>query len=140
MANKCKPFFQQLKTTAKGKIVRTPKCEMAFNKLKSHLVLPLLTSSRLGENRFLYIATSEEVDNVVLISQREQEQVPIYNHSKWLEGAEVWYSLIKKIIYVVIHTCHHFRAYFLTHTIMVLATCSLCRMLHKLKLSGRMTK
>ena len=36
-ADKCKPFFQLLKTAAKGSITWTTECEEAFTKLKAHM-------------------------------------------------------------------------------------------------------
>ena len=140
-ADKCKPFFQLLKTAAKGSITWTTECEEAFTKLKAHMSsLPMLTSPRDGEDLYLYIAASEEAVSAVLIAQRDKEQVPIYYHSRRLQGAEIRYSPIEKIVYAVIHACRRFRAYFLAHTIVVLTSCPLRRLLHKPDISGRLTK
>lgn len=129
------------KTADKRRIVWIPECDIAFANLKSHLAsLLFLTSLKEGDDLFLYIVTFEEVVSVVLIYQREQEQILMYYHSKQLQGAELRYSPIEKIMYVVIHAYHCFHTYFLSHSIIILTTFSLCRMPHELKLLGRMEK
>lgn len=114
IVEKCKPFFQLLKIASKGRVTWTMKCNRFFEDMKRHLaLLPQLASPRLGEELLLYVATSEEAVSVVLVCERDQEQIPIYYHSKRLQGPKLCYLPIEKIVYAIIHVYQPFHAFFL---------------------------
>ena len=65
--DKCLPFFKTLKQA----FVWTDECEKAFQELKRYLSnLPLLSLSKEGENRYLYLAVSTIAMSAALIEKR----------------------------------------------------------------------
>lgn len=89
---------------------------------------------------YLYISASEEAISVVLICQREHEQIPIYYHSRRLKGAETRYPLIERLVYAVVHAASQFRTYFLALLIKVFTEYLFRRYLHKPETLRRLTR
>ena len=68
------------------------------------------------------------------------KKLPIYYVSKSLLDAETRYSQLEKLALALIHAARKLRPYFQCHPITVLTTFPLKTILHKLELSGRLTK
>ena len=73
--NKCLPFFKTLKQT----FTWMEECEKAFQELKHYLSNPpLLSSSKEGEDLYLYLAMSTTVVSVALIREEDGMQLLVY--------------------------------------------------------------
>ena len=73
--DKCLPFFKALKQA----FVWMDECEAAFLELKRYLSNPsLLSSSKEGEELFLYLAVSTTAVSVALIREENKIQRPVY--------------------------------------------------------------
>ena len=67
---KCLPFFKTLKQVFSW----TDECEEAFQELKHYLSNPpLLSSSKEGENLYLYLAISATAISAILIREEDKK-------------------------------------------------------------------
>ena len=77
--DKCLMFFKTLKQA----FVWTDECEAAFQELKRYLSNPpFLSSSKEGENLYLYLAVSTTVVSAALIREEAKKQLLVYYVSK----------------------------------------------------------
>ena len=76
----------------------------------------------------------------MLVREEESKQLPVYYVSKSLLDAEARYTQLEKLALVLVRAAHKLRTYFQCHPITVLTTYPLKSILHKPKLSGRLTK
>ncbi|XP_071713323.1 uncharacterized protein [Rutidosis leptorrhynchoides] len=136
------PFLKVLKECLGAKKISwTKEAEQAFVDMKAHIAnLPTLTSPKLGETLYLYLATSKECISAVLVAERERVQVPIYFVSRVLQGAEVYYPELEKLMLALVHTARKLRRYFQAHPIIVLTNKQIRQVLMKPEKSGRMAK
>ena len=75
VTNKCLPFIKTLKKA----FAWTEECETTFQELKHYLSNPpLLSSSKEGEDLFLYLAVSVTAVSVALIREENRVQLPVY--------------------------------------------------------------
>ena len=73
--DKCLPFFKMLKIA----FVWTEECETTFQELKRYLSNPLLlSSSKEGEDLFLYLVVSIMIISATLIREENKVQLPMY--------------------------------------------------------------
>ena len=73
--DKCLSFFKTLKKA----FAWTEECETAFQELKHYLSNPpLLSSSKEGEDLFIYLAVSITTVSVALIKEENKVQQPVY--------------------------------------------------------------
>ena len=73
--DKCLPFFKTLKRA----FAWTDECEAAFQELKRYLSNPrFLSSSKEGENLYLYLAVSTTAVSAALIREEVKKQLPVY--------------------------------------------------------------
>ena len=90
--NKCLPFFKTLKQT----FAWTDECEAAFQELKRYLRNPpLSSSSKEGENLYLYLEVSTTTVSVTLIREEGKKKLPVYYVSQAFQGAEAKYPRIE---------------------------------------------
>ena len=116
-------------------------CEEALQQLKSYLTFsPLLLKPLDGEPLFVYLTVSEHAVSVILMHEDDGKQSPVYYVSKALLDAESQYSQLEKLALAFITTARKFRPYFQSHPITVLTYFPFKNILHKLELSGRLTK
>ncbi|GJR19907.1 reverse transcriptase domain-containing protein [Tanacetum coccineum] len=120
-AERSLPFFKVLKSCkGKKKIHWTNEADKAFKEIKKFVqALPMLTAPRAGETLTMYLTESKESINVVLFAKISEEQIPIYFESKVLQGAELNYLALEKLILALVHAARRLRRYFQAHTIMV---------------------
>ncbi|GJV39419.1 reverse transcriptase domain-containing protein [Tanacetum coccineum] len=81
--------------------------------------LPTLTTPRAGETLTMYLAALKESINAALFAKRSKGQIPIYFISRVLQGAELNYPALEKLILALVHAARRLRRYFQAHTIMV---------------------
>ncbi|GJU41204.1 reverse transcriptase domain-containing protein [Tanacetum coccineum] len=102
--------------------------------------LPTLTTPRAWETLIMYLAASKESINAALFAKRSKEQLPIYFVSRVLQGAELNYPALEKLILALVHVARRIRRYFQAHTIMVPTGTPIKQELTGPKKTGRVAK
>ena len=109
VSDKCQPFFQVLKKAFQS----DTKCEEAFSALKTYLSSPpILVSPIEGELLTLYLAVSDFSTSVVLVTDKEQVQHPVYYCSLALRGEEERYPRMEKLIFALVTAARKLCLYF----------------------------
>nr|GEY99721.1 putative ribonuclease H-like domain-containing protein [Tanacetum cinerariifolium] len=103
-------------------------------------ILSMLMAPIQGEVRIMYPTASTKSISVVLFAKRKEEQVPIYFISRVLQGAELNYPGLEKLILALVHTARRLRIYFQAHTIIVLTNSPIRQTLTKPEKSERVAK
>ncbi|GJX48915.1 reverse transcriptase domain-containing protein [Tanacetum coccineum] len=111
-AEKSLPFFKTLKKcTKKSDFLWTEEAEAAFRQMKEHIAkLPMLTAPEEQEELIVYLAASKEAVSVVLMTEIEARQMPIYFVSRALRGPKVNYTSMKKLVLALVHASKRLRA------------------------------
>ena len=137
--DKFHPFFQ---TIMKGrKMEWTSECDEAFGQLKDYLArAPLLSTTREGDQLFLYLAISKWATSSVLVREEEGKQHPVYYTSKALVDAETRYPPMEKWALALITAARKRRPYFQAHPIVVMNDQPFRQMVQKPDASGRLVK
>ncbi|XP_015935317.1 uncharacterized protein LOC107461349 [Arachis duranensis] len=136
-AAKALPFFNLMK---KGIAFEwTPACEEAFNHFKGILATPpVLEKPKAGESLYLYLAVTKEALAAVLVREEGKAQQPIYFVSRALQGAELRYSKLEKLVLALLTSSRRLRQYFQGHRIVVRTDQAIHQVLQKPDLTGRM--
>ena len=115
--DKCLPFFCTLRKSFEW----TDECQKAFEDLKKYLLSPpLLSSSKPGEELYLYIAVSQAAVSAALVREEEGSQRPVYFISRAFRGAEERYHRMEKLAFALVTAARKLKPYFQAHTIIVL--------------------
>ncbi|GKB34756.1 reverse transcriptase domain-containing protein [Tanacetum coccineum] len=104
-AEKSLLFFKSLKKcTKKSDFHWTAEAEKAFKQMK-HLIaeIPMLTAPMENKELIIYLAAAKETVSVVLMTERETKQMPIYFVSRALRGPEINYTSIEKLVLALVH-------------------------------------
>ncbi|GJW78831.1 reverse transcriptase domain-containing protein [Tanacetum coccineum] len=76
---------------------------MAFKKMKQLIVeLPMLATPKRKEELIMYLAAAKEAISAVLMTERDGKQMLIYFVSHALQGPEVNYTPMKKLIIALV--------------------------------------
>ncbi|GJV57009.1 reverse transcriptase domain-containing protein [Tanacetum coccineum] len=120
-AEKSLPFFKTLKKcTKKSDFLWTEEAKAVFRQMKKHIAkLPMLTAPEEQEELIVYLAASKEAVSVVLMTEREARQIPIYFVIRALRGPEVNYTSMEKLVLALVHASKRLRRYFQAHLIIV---------------------
>nr|GEV27408.1 hypothetical protein [Tanacetum cinerariifolium] len=104
LEEKSLPFFKTLKMcTKKSDFQWTAEAEMAFKGMKQLIAeLPMLTTPKENKELIMYLAAAKEAISAVLMTERDGKQVPIYFVSRALQGPEINYTRIKKLILTLV--------------------------------------
>nr|GEY93239.1 reverse transcriptase domain-containing protein [Tanacetum cinerariifolium]GEY96991.1 reverse transcriptase domain-containing protein [Tanacetum cinerariifolium] len=104
LAEKSLPFFKTLKKcTKKSEFQRIAKAKMAFKQMKKLIAeLPMLTAPEEKEEPIIYLAAAKEAISVVLMTERDGKQMPVCFVSRALQGPEINYTPIEKLIRALI--------------------------------------
>jgi RNase H-like domain found in reverse transcriptase/Reverse transcriptase (RNA-dependent DNA polymerase) len=110
-AEKSIPFYKALKGhTKSGEIVWSEEAEQALAKLKEHLhSLPTMASPIKEEALVMYLSANQGAISAVLLAEREGKQIPVYFISRTLQGAELNYSQVEKLILSLIYAIRKLR-------------------------------
>ncbi|GKD56104.1 reverse transcriptase domain-containing protein, partial [Tanacetum coccineum] len=94
-----------------GKIVQwITEAEEAFRKIKEFIkTLPTVTVLIKGKTLVMYLAASEESISAVLLAERGKKQVPVYFVSQTLQGAELEYLELEKIVLALVYAVRRLR-------------------------------
>ena len=132
---KCLPFFKTLKQA----FAWIDECEATFQELKRYLSNPsLLSSSKEGEDLYLYLVVLATAVSVALIREEDKKQLLIYYVSQAFQGAEARYPRIKKIEFALIIASRKLWPYFQANAILVMMDQPIRKSMNKPKVAGRM--
>ncbi|GKA49383.1 reverse transcriptase domain-containing protein [Tanacetum coccineum] len=135
-------FFKTLKKcTKKSDFLWTEEAEAAFRQMKEHIAkLPMLIALEEQEELIVYLAASKEVVSVVLMTERETRQMPIYFVSRALRSLEVNYTAMEKLMLALVYASKRLRRYFQAHPIIVITDQPIKNILSNPEVAGRMQK
>ncbi|GKD05975.1 reverse transcriptase domain-containing protein [Tanacetum coccineum] len=103
-------------------IKETLEAEQAFKQLKQHLSeLPLLVAPKPNEELIVYMSASYGVVSAVLMTERGMVQTPVYFISRVLQGLELNYTPMEKLVLSLVFAAKRLRRYFQAHPIAILA-------------------
>ncbi|KAI3740512.1 hypothetical protein L2E82_30973 [Cichorium intybus] len=88
----------------------------------------------------MYLSASGEAISVVLVTERESKQSPVYFVSRALQGPEVNYPILEKLVLALIYAARRLRRYFQAHKIEVRTSQPLKQIMTKPETSGRLAK
>ncbi|GKA80364.1 reverse transcriptase domain-containing protein [Tanacetum coccineum] len=99
-AEKSLPLFKTLKKCIKKSDFHwTAEAEQAFKQLKQHMSeLPLLVAPKPKEELIIYLSASYGAVSAVLMTERSTVQTPVYFISRALQGPELNYTLMEKLV------------------------------------------
>nr|GEY99364.1 reverse transcriptase domain-containing protein [Tanacetum cinerariifolium] len=136
------PFFKTLKKcTKKSDFQWTAKAEMAFKGMKQLIVeLPMLTAPKEKEELIMYLEAAKEAISAFLMTKRDGKQVPIYFVSRALQGPEINYTSMEKLILALVSASKRLKRYFQAHTIVVIMDQPIKQLLSNPEVTGRLLK
>ncbi|KAI3723439.1 hypothetical protein L2E82_35012 [Cichorium intybus] len=102
--------------------------------------LPTLACPVPGEKLSMYLAASPEAISAVLAVEREHQQRTVYFVSRALQGPELRYPQLEKLVLALIYAARRLRHYFQAHHTKVLTSQPIRQILLKPEKSGRLAK
>ncbi|GJU98781.1 reverse transcriptase domain-containing protein [Tanacetum coccineum] len=132
-------FFKLLKECKDKKNIQwTTEADKALEKKKKLVQsLPTLTAPRVGETLTMHLAASKESISVVLAAKRNKGWTPIYFVIRVLQGAELNYPALEKLVLALVHAARRLRRYFQAHTITILTNTPIKQILTRPEKTGR---
>ncbi|GJT27122.1 reverse transcriptase domain-containing protein [Tanacetum coccineum] len=121
-AERSLPFFKTLKKcTKKSDFQWTTEAKSAFKQMKKLIAeLPTLTTPIEKEELIVYLTPAIEAVSTVLMTEREMQQMPIYFVSRALQGPEINYTPMEKLVLALVHASKRLKRYFQAHPIIVI--------------------
>ncbi|XP_031096999.1 uncharacterized protein LOC116001249 [Ipomoea triloba] len=140
LAERAHPFFQTLKKTSA--FAWTEDCQRAFESLKEYLASPIVLSRpEPREELQVYLSASDRAISAVLCrTDPEGIQRPVYYISHVLQGPELRYSRLEKVVFALYTTAKKLTPYFQGRTIQVLTDQPMGAILRTTTSSGRLIK
>nr|KAJ0188267.1 hypothetical protein LSAT_V11C900483780 [Lactuca sativa] len=123
-AEKALPLFHTLKECVdKSHFNWTIEADSPFQFLKEafHQLLTMERSLS-GETLQIYLPTADEAISSVQTVERNKKHLPIHFVSKALQGHEINYPVLEKLVLTLIYTDRRLRCYFQAHKIEVLTS------------------
>ncbi|GJX98811.1 reverse transcriptase domain-containing protein [Tanacetum coccineum] len=115
-------FKTLMKCINKSDFHWTPDAEQAFKQLKQHLLeLPLLVAPKPKEELIVYLSASHGAISAVLMTERGMVQTSVYFVSRALQGPELNYTPMEKLVLSLVFATKRLRRYFQAYPIMILA-------------------
>ncbi|GKB75586.1 reverse transcriptase domain-containing protein [Tanacetum coccineum] len=111
---------------------------LEMNKLVSEL--PTLTTLKKCETLMMYLAAADEAVSAMLLTERDERQMPIHYVSRSLQGAETNYASMEKLTLALVHVAMRLRRYLQAHPIKVITNSPIKQVLGNSKASGRLAK
>ncbi|GJS83074.1 reverse transcriptase domain-containing protein [Tanacetum coccineum] len=102
-AERSLPFFKTLKKcTKKSDFQWTTEAETAFQQMKKSIAeLPMMAAPQEKEELIIYLAAAKEAISAVLMTERDGKQIPIYFVSRVLQGLEINYTPMEKLVLAI---------------------------------------
>nr|GEW36410.1 reverse transcriptase domain-containing protein [Tanacetum cinerariifolium] len=92
-----------IKCTKKSKFQWTAEAKMAFKRMKKLITeLHVLTAPKEKEELIICLAAAKEAISIVLMTERDGKQMPIYFVSRALQGLEINYTPMEKLILALV--------------------------------------
>nr|GEU39154.1 reverse transcriptase domain-containing protein [Tanacetum cinerariifolium] len=92
------------------------------------------------EELIMYLAAAKEAISAVLMTERDGKQVPIYFVSRALQGPEINYSPMEKLILALASASKWLKGYFQAHTIVVITDQPIKQLMSNLEVTERLLK
>ncbi|GKC50970.1 reverse transcriptase domain-containing protein [Tanacetum coccineum] len=136
------PLFKTLKKCIKKSDFHwTPEAEQAFKQLKQHLSeLPLLVAPKPKEELIVYLSATHGAISAVLMTKRGTVQTPVYFISRTLQGLELNYTLMEKLVLSLVFAAKRLWRYFQAHPIAVVTDQAIKQIISRLDVTGRLQK
>nr|GEZ23381.1 reverse transcriptase domain-containing protein [Tanacetum cinerariifolium] len=117
------------------------KAEVACKEMKQLISeLPMLTASKEKEEIIMYLEAAKEAISAVLMTERDGKQVPIYFVSRALQGPEINYTLMEKLILALVSDNKWLKRYFQAHTILEITDQPIKQLLSNPEVTERLLK
>ncbi|GJY84826.1 reverse transcriptase domain-containing protein [Tanacetum coccineum] len=114
---------------------------MAFKQMKKSIAdLPMLTAPKEKKELIMYLAAAKEAICAVLMTKRDEKQMPIYFVSRTLHGPEINYTPMEKLILALVSDSKRLKRYFQAHTIIMITDQSIKQILSNPNVTGRLLK
>ncbi|GJW52562.1 reverse transcriptase domain-containing protein [Tanacetum coccineum] len=141
-AEKSLPLFKTLKKCVKKSDFRwTPEAEQAFKQLKQHISeLPMLVAPRPKEELIMYLFPSQGAIGAVLMTKRDSIQTSVYFVSRALQGPELNYTPMEKLVLALVFAAKRLRRYFQAHPIAVITDQPIRQVMSRPEVAGRLQK
>ncbi|GJV31106.1 reverse transcriptase domain-containing protein [Tanacetum coccineum] len=136
------PFFKTLKKcTKKSDFQWTAEAEVAFKQMKKLIAeLSTLTAPMEKDELIVYLADVREAVSTMLMTKSETKQMPIYFVSRALQGPEINYTPVEKLVLALVHASKRLKRYFQAHPIIVIMDQPIKQVLSKPEIAGRLQK
>nr|GEZ36536.1 reverse transcriptase domain-containing protein [Tanacetum cinerariifolium] len=119
----------------------TAEAEQAFQQLKQHLSdLPLLAAPKPKEELIMYLSATQGAISAVLMTERGTAQMSVYFISRALQGPELNYSPMEKLVLSLVFAAKRLRRYFQAHPIAVITDQPIKQVMSCLDVAGRLQK
>nr|GEV02671.1 reverse transcriptase domain-containing protein [Tanacetum cinerariifolium] len=119
----------------------TPEAEGAFKEMKQSIAeISMLTTPKEKEELIMYPAAAKEAISAVLMTERDGKQVPVYFISRALQGPEINYTPMEKLILALVSASKRLKRYFHAHTILVITDQPIKQLLSNLEVTQRLLK
>lgn len=114
---KALPLLHTLKgSSEKNNFQWTIAAKVALHQIKKALhELPMLASTILGKALKIYLSALKVAISSVLVVEREGRQAPVYFVSRSLQGPEINYPILEKLVLALIYASRRLRRYFQAH-------------------------
>nr|GEW16510.1 reverse transcriptase domain-containing protein [Tanacetum cinerariifolium] len=115
--------------------------EETFRTLRKNLSeLPLLVAPRPQEELIMYLSATYGAISAILMTERGAAQTPIYFISRALQGPELNYSPMEKLVLSLIFATNRLRRYFQAHPIVVITDQPIKQVMSRPDVAGRLQK
>nr|GEZ79304.1 reverse transcriptase domain-containing protein [Tanacetum cinerariifolium] len=112
-----------------------------LRKLKQHLSeLPQLVAPKQQEELIMYLSATYGAVSAVLMTERGTTQTAIYFISRALQGPELNYSPMEKLVMSQVFAAKRLRRYFQAHPITVITDQPIKQVMTRLDVAGRLQK
>nr|GEU42224.1 reverse transcriptase domain-containing protein [Tanacetum cinerariifolium] len=119
----------------------TAEAEQAFKQMKQHLSeLPLLVAPKPKEELIIYLSATYGAISAVLMTESKVTQTPIYFISHALQGPELNYTPMEKLVLSLVFAAKRLRRYFQAHPITVITEQPIKQIMSRLDVAGRPQK
>ncbi|GKB70347.1 reverse transcriptase domain-containing protein [Tanacetum coccineum] len=141
-AEKSLPLFKTLKKCIKKSDFHwTPEAEQAFKQLKQHVSeLPMLVAPKPKEELIVYLSASHGAISAVLMTERDKVQTPVYFVSRVLQGPELNYTPMEKLVLALVFAAKRLRRYFQVHSIAVITDQPIKQIISRPDVAGGLQK
>ncbi|GKC87326.1 reverse transcriptase domain-containing protein [Tanacetum coccineum] len=135
------PGYLKDKYPKKSDFQWTQEAEVAFKQMKKLITeLPTLTVPKERVELIMYLAAAKEPISAVRMTEMEGKQMPVYFVSRTLQGSEINYTPMEKLVLALLSASSRLKRYFQTHTIVVIIDHHIKQLLSNSKITKRMLK